>query len=356
VQQSGSRVIEIPRNFPLAEWVQALREGISGYHTAAQKTPALYKKTVLQYADAAQKLYEKLLSPIAESFTSEIIIIPGDGLANLPFEALLSTEPKDLSNFNTYPFLLRSHSVQYAYSATMLHQMMDRKHRQHPAGGLLAFAPFFEEDTMSLALRLQRDEAVRRGFSALPFSGEEIFRAKRHFGRQSLVLTGQEATKQKFLEMAAGYKILHLATHGKANHKEGDYSFLAFASDDENAENGLLSVGELYNLSLNADLVLLSACETGIGEQLRGDGVISLARAFAFAGTKSIVASLWSVNDKSTMLIMDLFYKGIKSGKPKNVALADAKLQYLENNQAQKAHPFFWAGFVGVGDMGVIKN
>ncbi|MFN0176040.1 MAG: CHAT domain-containing protein [Saprospiraceae bacterium] len=356
VQQNGSRMAEIKRDFPLSEWVQALREGISGYHAAPQKKHALYEKTVRQYADAAQKLYEKLLAPFAEFLTSEIIVVPGDGLANIPFEALLSATPKDLSNFNTYPFLLRSHSFQYAYSATMLHQMMDRQHRQPATGLLLAFAPFYKEDTARLAQPLQRYEADPLAFSPLPFSGEEVFKAKKRCGVSSEVLTGKEATKQKFLAMAAGYKILHLATHGKANHKAGDFSFLAFASSDKNAENDLLSVGELYNLPLNADLVLLSACETGIGEQQRGEGVITLARAFAFAGTKSIVASLWSVSDKSTMIVMDNFYAGIISGKPKNVALAEAKIQYLENNQAQKAHPYFWAGFVGVGDMSAIKN
>ncbi|MBC7777177.1 MAG: CHAT domain-containing protein [Phycisphaerae bacterium] len=356
VQPEGSRMIELPLDFPLNSWVQSFCEGISGYHTSTQKTPALYQKTVLQYADAAQKLYEKLLAPIAKSLTSEIIVVPGDGFANLPFEALLSAAPKDLSSFNTYPFLLRSHSFQYAYSATMLHQMIARQHHQIPAGGLLAFAPFFEEDTVGLVLRLKQDEAVRLGLSALPFSGEEVFRAKKRYAGNSEVLTGKAGTKQKFLELAAHYKILHLATHGKANYLAGDFSFLAFAGDDGTPENRLLSVGELYNLSLNADLVLLSACETGIGEQQRGEGVVSLARAFAFAGAKSIVASLWSVNDKSTMLVMDNFYAGLKMGKPKNVALANAKLRYLEKNPGQPSHPFFWAGFVGVGDMGAIKN
>ncbi len=358
VQEAGSQMVELPRDFPLSDWVQAFHEGISGYHTATeqQKASGLFQKTVLQYADAAQKLYQKLVAPVAKSLTSEIIVVPGDGLASLPFEALLSAAPKDLSNFNTYPFLVRNHNFQYTYSATMLHQMIARQHPQKPTDGLLAFAPFFEEDTASLALRLAQDGAVRRGLSALPFSGEEVFRAKKRYGGDSEVLTGEMATKQKFLKLASRYKILHLATHGKANHLAGDFSFLAFTSGDGIPDNGLLSVGELYNLPINADMVLLSACETGIGEQQRGEGVVSLARAFAYAGAKSIVASLWSVNDKSTMLLMDNLYAGIKSGKPKNIALANAKRQYLEKNPGQPSHPFFWAGFVGVGDMGAIKN
>ncbi len=356
VQNKGSRVLEMPRDFPLNDWIQHFRGGISGYHAASKKTQGLYEETVRQFAGTAQQLYQKLLAPIAESLTSEIIVVPGDGFANLPFEALLSDTPKDLSNFNTYPFLLRKHTIQYAYSATMLHQMVERQHPQPPKGDLMAFAPFYEEDTARLAMLLQRGEVTWMGFSPLPFSGEEVFRAKKRWAHTSELRIGKDATKQAFQELAARYKILHLATHGKANHRAGEFSFLAFASKDENIENGLLSVGELYNLRLNADLVILSACETGIGEQQRGEGVLSLARAFAFAGAKSIVASLWSVNDKSTMQIMDHFYAGIKSGMPKNTALAVAKRQYLEEHPGRPAHPFFWAGFVGVGDISPIKN
>lgn len=358
VQHDSSYVVELPLDFPLRDWVQDFHEGISGYHTATadQKTSARYEKTVRQYADTAQKLYEKLLAPIATALTPEIIVVPGDGLASLPFEALLSAAPKDLTNFNTYPFLLRKFTFQYAYSATMLHQMVARQHYQKPKDGLLAFAPFFEEDTASLSLRLQKDESVRRGFLPLPYSGEEVLRAKKRYGRASEILTGPEATKQKFIDRAANFSILHLATHGKANQRDGDFSFIAFAPAGEAPGNNLLSVAELYNLSLNADLVVLSACETGIGEEHRGEGMVSLARAFAFAGAKSIVASLWSVSDKSTMQIMDSFYAGIKAGDAKNIALANAKRSYLKQNPGLKAHPFFWAGLVGAGDMLPVKN
>ncbi len=355
VQHEGTQLLEIKRDFPLEAWVHDLREGISGYHTASEKTQALYKKTVLQYADTAEKLYSKLLAPIEGSIKPELIVVPGDGFNDLPFEALLSGTPNDLSNFKTYPFFLQKHSVQYAYSATMLHEMSVRKHLLATEGKLLAFAPFFEEDTTNLALRLLREGAIRQGLSPLPFSGEEVLRAKNRFGGKSAVLTGKAATKQKFQEMAGKYQILHLATHGKANHLAGDFSFLAFSSPDEVIENGLISVAELYNLPLNADLVLLSACETGIGEQQRGEGVVSLARAFAYAGAKSVIASLWSVNDQSTMLIMDAFYKELKSGKSKDIALTNAKRQYLKQNPGQ-AHPFYWAGFVSIGDPSVLKN
>jgi CHAT domain-containing protein len=229
--------------------------------------------------------------------------------------------------------------------------MSSRKHRQTPSADLMALAPFYVSDTSVLATRATQ----RLVLAPLPYSREEIQRVQEQVGGNDLVLSGQQASKKLFLKMAGQYSILHLATHGKANHREGDFSFLAFATEDPDAEKGLLSVGELYNCSLNADLVVLSACETGIGEEQRGEGVVSLARAFAFAGAKSIVSSLWSVNDKSTMQVMDGFYAELKAGRSKNLALNTAKQQYLEQHPGKASHPFFWAGFVAVGDMSALQ-
>jgi CHAT domain-containing protein/Tfp pilus assembly protein PilF len=351
VRPHDRRVIELPRRFPLAAWVRDLRQGISGYHTATRKTPDLFQSSVSQYARAAHNLYENLLAPLEPFLSAELIIIPGDELADLPFEALLTAPPRDLINFGTYPYLLRRHTVHYGYSATMLHQMAGRRHRT--AGrGLLALAPFFTEDTTGMALRLRHDTRLRGELLPLPFSGEEVYRVSKRHGEPSVVLTGRQATKPRFLELAPAFRVLHLATHGKANRSAGDFSYLAFSATEGQPENGLLSVGELYNCSLNADMVVLSACEAGIGELQRGEGVISLARAFAFAGAKSIVTSMWSVPDQSTMRLMDFFYAELTLGQPKNRALSAAKQRYLRDSPGLNAHPFFWAGFVAVGDMG----
>ena len=113
---------------------------------------------------------------------------------------------------------------------------------------------------------------------------------------------------------------------------------------------------DIYNLSLNADLVVLSACETGIGELKRGEGIISLARAFAYAGAKSIVTTLWSVDDARTKDLMVFFYRNLLQGMPKDEALARARSDYFEKYKGANAHPYFWAGFVGIGDMeGIMK-
>lgn len=358
VKQNTARVAQLPRNFPLNEWISEFRSGITRHHTAdkSSQPPDDYEKSVLQYAASAEKLYQKLLKPFESELTRELIIIPGEELANLPFEALLQTTPKDLSNFNTFPFLVKNFEVHYAFSGTSLVQMTEKKHLKSPGKMLLAMAPFYLADTLLLAENRSVENRHLSAFQHLPFSGEEVLRAQSHAGSNSNVWLGKQASKTLFSDEAGKYRILHLATHGKANNKAGDYSFLALAPPPGGtAEDGLLDAGELYNFNLNADLVLLSACETGIGEVQRGEGVASLARAFAFAGAKSIIASLWHVSDRSTMQIIDAFYLGLTKGKSKNQALAAAKRQYLSNNPGRMSHPFFWAGLTATGDMAPVK-
>jgi CHAT domain-containing protein len=111
-----------------------------------------------------------------------------------------------------------------------------------------------------------------------------------------------------------------------------------------------LYVRDVYNLSLNADLVVLSACEAGIGQLQRGEGIISLSRAFAYAGAKGIVTTLWSVNDESTKDFMLAFYRHLQK-MPRAEALHQARLEFLNKRTGEQAHPYYWAGFIGVGDM-----
>jgi CHAT domain-containing protein len=341
VQAKGCQILEIRKDFPLAEWVQGLREGITGYYNSSEKTPDLYSKTVLQYANFAQKLYSALLLPAKEWLTPELIIVPGDELHDLPFEVLLSAAPADLSSFKTYPFLVSQYTIQYAFSATLWHQMCQQTPHPAPAKSVLALAPFIETNSTSLATRM--------ALTPLPFSGKEIDCIKKWLPQTTTLLTGQAATRQQFLAQLAQHRVLHLATHGKANALEGAFSYLAFATENEQPQDGLLSVTDLYNQTLQTELVVLSACETGLGELQRGEGILSLSRAFAFAGAHSIVSSFWSVNDEATMLVMDGFYRLLSGGAAKNTALRTAKLQYLQQHPAA-AHPFYWAGCVLVGD------
>jgi CHAT domain-containing protein/tetratricopeptide (TPR) repeat protein len=354
VQADKNQIYAVKKDFPLGEWVTQFRNGLHEYHTSSQKTPHLYQKTLQDYAFSAQQLYDRLLAPIASELKEELIIVSDGVLHGLPFEALLSAAPKDLSNFGTYPFLLRDHTVHYAYSATSLGFMMDKTYPKSDKG-LLAFAPFYAENTPSSTPNTGDGRIFDGQLSPLPYSGTEVNKVKTYFPNRAVVQTGTTATKTRFQELAAGYQVLHLATHAKADKKAGTFSFMAFAPTGAPGDDGLLSVAELYHTFLYSDLVVLSACETGIGEIQQGEGIISLSRAFIYTGAKSIVASLWSVNDQSTMKIMDTFYSEMTKGTSKNQALSQSKRAYLKSHPGAASHPYFWASFVAIGDMRPLK-
>jgi CHAT domain-containing protein len=166
------------------------------------------------------------------------------------------------------------------------------------------------------------------------------------------VYTGLEATEENFRKDAEKYDILHLAMHAFINDSLPAFSSLAFAQTDSSdvLNNGLLNTSDIYNLKLQAALTVLSACNTGMGKLRKGEGIMSLARGFLYAGCPSIIMSLWEVEDNSGTEIISSFYKNLKRGKAKDEALRMAKLEYLENANSRMAHPHYWLGFVSIGD------
>lgn len=352
VNKENKHVVAVPRDFPLTEWVTNLRQGITAYYLTTAPSSGQYESSVRAYATAAHQLYQKLILPMAAWLHTEIVIVPDGALNYLPFETLLSNAPKDPTNFKTYSFLVQKNAFSYAYSATMLQQMALKKHLHEPSGDLLAFAPFFTDGSTPLSEPLDVETGWRNTFLPLPFSGSEVLLAQKKMGEKSMLYLGNGATLEHFKQKAGDYRVLHLATHGKANDQNGAASYLVFQSETDSIRDGFLYVSDLYSLTLNADLVLLSACETGMGELYQGEGVVSLARAFSYAGAKSVVTSLWSVNDNATLVLMDNLYEEIQNGKSKNKALAEAKRAYLKQNPAHTGHPFFWASFVLVGAIG----
>jgi CHAT domain-containing protein len=345
IEKDKYEVKEVKRDFPLEEWVKQLRDNIS------QPLPFAYEA----YLEVAPKLYEKLVAPVAEGLPERLVIVPDGILGYIPFEALLMAKP-DANNLyaaERLPYLLREHQVSYCYSATLLREMKEKKHRQTPKREMLAVAPFTTVDTV-LSSHLDQSDWLASTRSdtllGLPYSKAEVDSIQKIFKTDAFY--GAEASEAAFVDRAGDYRILHLSTHGKADARVGDYSYLAFYPQPDSLENELLYVRDLYNLQLNADLVVLSACETGTGELQQGEGIISLARAFAYAGAKSIATTLWQVNDQSTQELMVRFYRYLKSGMTKDAALRQAKLDYLDGHNDTGAYPFYWAAFIGVGDMG----
>jgi CHAT domain-containing protein/Tfp pilus assembly protein PilF len=346
-------VFTIKKDFPLEMYIKQLRDGLYGYQTAAVKTEKLYEAKADSFAQAAYQLHEKLIRPLSILLTKEVILVPDGVLGYVPFDALLSEKPKAATKFNTHHYLGKNHIISYNYSATLWHSMQNKKHKTEPTKNFVGFAPYYNGDTTVLSKLFGDDLSMRKGLDSLKYSGEEVFKAQKLMGGESVL--AQKATKKTFEETASNYRIIHLATHGKANDKAGDYCFLAFTEQKDSIDNELLYVRDIYNLSLNADLVVLSACETGIGELKRGEGIVSLARAFAYSGAKSMVTSLWSVNDKSTMQIMENFYRNLRKGQTKNYALWKAKQDYWLKAKGEFAHPFYWSSFIPIGDMKPVK-
>ncbi len=166
------------------------------------------------------------------------------------------------------------------------------------------------------------------------------------------VFINAEATEINFRNNTENYDILHLAMHAYINDSLPGFSRLAFSLDTSNIANsdGWLNTADIYNLNINAKLTVLSACNTGSGQLKKGEGIMSLARGFFYAGCPAIIMSLWEVEDQSGTQIMGSFYKNLKKGKTKDESLRQAKLEYLENSNSRRAHPHYWLGYINIGD------
>ena len=184
----------------------------------------------------------------------------------------------------------------------------------------------------------------------LPQAEREVRTLAEVYGRErSRVYVGAEASEERLKKEAGGSRILHLATHGILNDASPMYSQLVLSHSQAGArEDGLLEAWEILNLDLNADLAVLSACETGRGRPGPGEGVIGLSWAFFVAGCPTTVVSQWKVESASTTELMLAFHRNLKSGRPKAQALQAAALKLLRDPRYR--HPFYWAGFVVVGD------
>lgn len=352
IQKQKYGTVEVKKDFPLEQWVRDMTTN------GMAKVKKLNPNASPNYTEAAFRLYEKLIAPVLKAnylLSQELIIIPDGVLGQIPFEALLISKPGTLGNYANYNYLLKQYQISYGYSATLLAQMIEKKHQKAPTATLLAMAPFASSTTSSLKSSQDTTKVrsalshLRDTLSTLQYSGDEIKTIAQHWAGQ--LFYNREANLNQFVTQADQYRIIHLATHGKADARAGDYSFLAFHTGTVDSLYDKLYARDLYNMSLNADMVVLSACETGIGQLQRGEGIVSLARAFTFAGTKSIVTTLWAVNDVKTKELMAFFYAELeKLGMRKDAALRNAKLRYLQQFNTE-ADPFFWAGFIAIGDM-----
>ncbi|MEZ4941450.1 MAG: CHAT domain-containing tetratricopeptide repeat protein [Saprospiraceae bacterium] len=325
--------VSLPRRPDLDSLLGRFRQSLTAYFATADPDDALYDQSLENYIALGQALYRELVLPLAGLLPERVVIIPDGKLWYLPFEALLTGPPTDAGNFRTYPFWIHKKALSYSLAPGFLAAEQQPPGPQ-PANTWLGIAPFASISTPGSSDSLNR---LNLQFAALPASGTEV----KTIGAllKGACWLNAEASPGRFLREAPNYRILHLATHSRADDRLGDYTWLAAARTGEP-----MPAKDLYQLALRAKMVVLSACEAGSGQLLRGEGIIGLVRAFTFAGAESTVASLWLANDQATAGLMLGFYKNLLQGMPKDVALQTGARQ-LANRTPAQAHPFFWAGF-----------
>jgi len=350
-----------------ADTIQYYRYGL--IYTTSLRYARMYKKY-------AYRFYQKLIPYHLSGEIENLIIIPEAGLSMIPFETFLTEEAED-KDWKELSYLIKKFNISYSYSANLFYKTFpketDMQVETTDLNDWLAFAPVFDDsNTAGLTLRTREllqafdsemdDTLGTRGrlmegdyISPLPGTESEVEAIFREFdekGKKALVQIKKKANED-FVKSGqlADYKYLHFATHGFVNTDKPELSGIFLAQDSALTEDGILYQGEIYNLDMNADLTVLSACETGLGKIRKGEGLIGLTRALLYAGSKNIIVSLWRVSDESTSDLMIGFYKNLleenKDQKEFSKALKQAKLKLI--NEGSYAHPFYWSPFILIG-------
>lgn len=322
-----------------------------------QEIVAFRKGLEIGALDIDQKsfaLYQKLLAPLQEHLTGikHLSIVPDQAMALLPFDALLMKAPKAKQKSFEKPYLVRAFPLSYAFSATLWAEMKGGKTTAlNP--NILAVAPDFPYTPELLAMAQDPNfDPNRACITPIKNLAEIDSLAKLS---DIITLVGEQATREQLLAQLEQYAFVHIATHAMADDLDPSKTFLILWEQgselkvcEETYPNlTALYMNELLHHRIKAEMVVLAACQTGVGRYHHGEGLASLARSFALAGANSVVASLWSVKDRSTRKMMPRFYQYLKEGDSKDVALQKAKIDLLESGLGDPVH---WASFIVMGD------
>ena len=331
--------------------------GISSTKGLADTIKIFYKslqsnsdQALQNYRKTALSLYTYTMPSYLPDNVDELILIPDDLLNIVPFEALLlnSDLPQDLHEFKHYPFLVKNYAVSYSYSSYLFYTTHFNTNIQLGPIDYLGIAPGFVGNNTPIFLGTR--------ISPIPGTIEEVKSIAGLFSQNSMtykILVDTDATETAFKSLNLNnYKIIHIATHGFIFSQKPELSALIFSKESA-PDDGFLYVNEIYNLGINASLVTLSACETGLGKISKGEGVLGISRAFMYAGAQNLIISLWKVADKPTKELMTQFYTNLLANNPQltpkthySKALQKAKIKMITS---KLSHPYFWASFILIG-------
>lgn len=296
---------------------------------------SIYYMEARTFSDLSRKLHKLLIPKQISSATTHLVIIPTGRMGVIPFEALLTKDVKGEADFKLLPYLVKDYSVRYEFSAGLVLQKKQESSTKISSVMLCAPVSFPEKDNLD---DLPGTESEVNTIASL-------FKEK-NIGSQILLNEKASETEIKS-DKLKNYSLVHFATHGVVDENSPELSRI-FLQNDSEAEDGNLFAGEIYNLQFNAELVSLSACQTGLGKISKGEGVIGLSRALVYAGAKNIIVSFWSVADESTAELMSDFYKTMLENPSMNYSedLRQAKLKLMKGKYAA---PYFWAPFILIG-------
>jgi CHAT domain-containing protein len=352
VTKKGLNIFELPEETEISKKVQELRIALQSADPLLEKLGGLSSR----YSQVGFDLYKVLIQPAESSLTgiTQLLIVP-DGILNyLPFEVLLRKDSSQ-TPFSKMPYLLNQYQIRYIPSATVLAAIQTREHRiMKDRKAMLAFASA-SKDSEEGQIRGSNSDVYSflktTDLPNLPYARIEVQEISKLYGDENVTtFLGANATEGNVKHSQLDqYSKINFAVHGLVHQEKPELSSLVMSLNENENEDGYLMMREIFDLKLNSDLVVLSACKSGLGQNIRGEGVINLARAFIYAGTQSVIVSLWNVADESTANMMKRFYQNMEQQRMKpTVALTETKREMIDSEKY--SHPYYWATFVLVGD------
>ena len=342
VSRGSFRMLSLPPRDEIEAQVRELLPMLQDYNMTG--SDAVY------YGAVATRLAERLLDPVAAEIRAadRLLIVPDGALHYLPFEAL----PLGLNATNAYaevPFLVLAKDVSYAPSVSTLQRLRAADNDADDASGLMVVGDPVQPSPEAASVFARVAGAA--GLRPVPHVLEEL-RELLACPFSPLVMHTREAANAAALDVspqAAGCRYLHFAAHGLFNEQSPQFSGLALSPDPETGDDGFLSVSEIFALDLDCEQVTLSACSTALGEQIDGEGLVGLTRAFMYAGARGVVAALWDIPGLGAATFMSDYYRRLADGEDSAAALAAAKRGMIGGGVAEGldlAHPALWAAFV----------
>ncbi len=335
--------IKLPAKKTIDELIAQHRAALSEKVSALTMASATTK-----FQTSSQQLYQSLFQPLEQHLVNakKLIVVADGSLVYLPFETL-SRSVKNGAN----EFLLERFAISYAPSATALLALKNSK-TATAQKGFIGFGDPVYADAKAPEPTLAQNNYRGFALNSLPYTRREVADIAALFPRsEQQTFLGAEAREQNVKTAKLHeFRYVHFAAHGIIDENIPARSGVVLTAGANSQEDGILQMGEVMRLKLNADLVTLSACRTGLGKLLDGEGMIGLTRSFLYAGANSVVVSLWNVNDVATADLMKAFYKNLKQGKAKDEALRQAKIEMLHGAKRTWQHPYFWAPFVLIGE------